>query len=100
MAKGKGVARRERIKALKTKFEAQSPLDGIFASVFQEMGGEKRFLEWADENEGTFYKMLVKLRPNVAPSSGHSGEIKISINNQLQPSPLDGAPDLKIVSDQ
>lgn len=95
------VARRERVKSLRNTFEAQSPLDGIFANVFNDMGGEKRLLKWADEHETLFYKMLITLRPGVASTSGHSGEIKISINNNLQPSPLDGeAVKLTVVSEQ
>lgn len=87
---GKKMVRAGRGKALRSTFEAQSPFDGIMANVFNDMGGEKRLLKWAKENEGTFYKMMIKLRPNVAPSSGHNGEVVISINNHLQPSPLDG----------
>jgi len=90
MAKGKGVARRGRGSRLSTTFEAQSPFDGIMANVFNDMGGEKALLKWAKDNPGTFYKLMVQLRPKVAPSSGHNGEVVISINNHLQPSALDG----------
>jgi hypothetical protein len=79
----------ERARRLRKGFEAQSPLDGIMANVFNEIGGEKRLIEWADENYGTFIKMMVKLRPNVAPSSGHTGDIKISFNSNLVPTELD-----------
>ena len=84
----------ERARRLRKGFEAQSPLDGIMANVFNEVGGEKRLIEWADENYGTFIKMMVKLRPNVAPSSGNTGDINITFNNELKRTELD------IVSDQ
>lgn len=69
------------------------------ASIYNRLGGEDRMLEWADENLGSFYHMMIKLRPQVAPNTGHSGKIEVNINTALQPTALDG-PALKIVSEQ
>jgi hypothetical protein len=77
--------------SLRDMLGAQHPLHGAFANVYERMGGEDQLLTWAEENQGEFYKMLVKLAPPPV-QKGASGHLSVVINTALQPSALDAGP--------
>ena len=67
----------------------QHPVHSLFAEVFEEMGGKVFLKEWAEDNPGRFITLLTRMTPTMAPQSMTPTDIKITINNQLGPTPLD-----------
>ena len=67
----------------------QHPMHGLFASVFEKMGGEQFLLEWAQDNPGRFITLLTKMTPNLQPTVGTQSEIRLVIDNKLGRTALD-----------
>ena len=66
----------------------QHVVHGVFGTVFEQIGGEERLADWANENYDKFLQMFVKMAP--APREAPvDKKVQIQINNELAPSPLD-----------
>ncbi len=74
---------------LATTLEQQHPFHGMLGRVFDRVGGEDRVVEWADENFGSYMRMMVAVTPSVAPTQGMQGEVHLTINNNLVMTALD-----------
>lgn len=67
----------------------QHALMGLYGNVFARLGGEQFLFEWAQDNPSKFLMMLAKMVPNIAPTQGIQGALKIVVSNDLPRSPLD-----------
>ena len=68
-------------KAVGLAVPSLSSLPAVFASVFEEMGGQARLREWAEENYGDYLKLMVRMIPAQAsaPPPGAAGNwVKVS----------------------
>jgi hypothetical protein len=81
----------DHIKAIKQALGAQHALHGMFADVLHDLGGKDFVLRWAEENPGRFLNLLVKMTPNLLPTSGMQGDINLTVNSALMPTDLDAA---------
>jgi hypothetical protein len=68
---------------------AQHAIHGVLADVLIEVGGKNYIKDWAEENPGAFIRLLVSSVPNLAPVTGISGDVSITINNTLIRTELD-----------
>ena len=59
----------EHVKAIKAALGAQHALHGLFADVLQDLGGKDFVLQWAADNPSRFLNLLVKMTPNLLPTS-------------------------------
>jgi hypothetical protein len=75
---------------LQTQLQSQNAIHGLFGEVFEEMGGRAFLKEWAEDNPSRFITLFVKMVPGLIPTASLTGDIKISIHNDLGPSALDG----------
>jgi hypothetical protein len=82
------VSNRAKAKSLIATMQETHPIYGVFARVFEELGGQDRLLDWADDNFTDFIRIFSKMVPSGPANSGVS-QINIQINNELGPSPLD-----------
>lgn len=79
----------DHVKAIKAALGAQHALHGMFADVLHDLGGKDFVLNWAKENPGRYLNLLVKMTPNLIPTSGMQGDINLTVNNALLPTALD-----------
>ena len=77
------------LKALKAALGAQHAMHGMFADVLEELGGKEFILNYARQNPGRYLMMLVKMTPNLMPTSGMQGDINLTVNSNLLPTELD-----------
>ena len=77
------------LKAIKAALGAQHAIHGMFADVLSDLGGKDFVLEYARDNPGRFLMMLVKMTPNLMPTTGFQGEVNLHVHNDLAPSELD-----------
>jgi hypothetical protein len=78
----------ERMVALRERMTAQHPLHGMFANVFENLGGEAALLEWAEDNPAQFFAMFTKLAPAAIPK-GTTGAVHLHVHSDLAPTALD-----------
>ena len=79
----------EDTKRLVQVLHSQHALMGVYANVFQRLGGEDWILEWARENPSKYLNQLTRMVPNLQPTQGIQGEVNIRISNDLPRSALD-----------
>tara|TARA_R110000803_G_scaffold134340_2_gene201419 strand:+ start:1054 stop:1341 length:288 start_codon:yes stop_codon:yes gene_type:complete len=75
---------------LQKQLKSQNAIHALFGEVFEDMGGREFLKEWAEDNPSRFISLFVKMVPGLIPTSSLTGDIRISIHNDLGPSPLDG----------
>lgn len=64
------------------------PIHGLFGQAFEEVGGIKRLVQWADENFDDFVKIFARMAP--PPQFDISArQVNIQVNNALRRAPLD-----------
>jgi len=68
---------------------SQHPLMGMYADAFMDIGGQEFLREWARENPSKFLNQMVRMVPNLQPTTGLQGDVNIRISNDLEPSSLD-----------
>ena len=79
----------DHVARMRTALTAQHAIHGIFGAVFEKLGGEDRFIEWADENYGRYITLLTKMTPGLAPTTGFQGDVHLHVHNSLTPTALD-----------
>ena len=82
-------ANKKQMAALKRQLQSQHAVHGVYATVFELMGGIDAFLEWGLKNPSQFYRMLPKFAPSLIPTQGMMGDVSITVHNNLGRSPLD-----------
>ncbi len=86
-------ALQERQLALKTKMAGQHPFHERLADVYERMGGDDALQEWAEDNPGAFYNMMMKASP--PPQTNQKGgglSLTLALHPALAPGPLDITP--------
>lgn len=68
---------------------AQHPIHGAFAHVFERLGGEEFLLTWAEDNPDKFLSMLTRMTPALAPGTGDVAERTVTVHAALEESSLD-----------
>ena len=81
----------ERAKALRTRMASQHPFHEQLAEVHERLGGIDGLQEWAEDNPGAFYQMMMKAAPPPAPQTKPQGgmNLHLSLHPSLAPGPLD-----------
>ena len=69
--------------------ESQSPIFGLVGRTFDAIGGEPRMAEWADDNPGKFYMILMSTSPSVQPIASIQGNVTLHVHPSLAPTSLD-----------
>jgi hypothetical protein len=83
----------ERQLALRQKMAGQHPFHESLANVYEQMGGDDALLEWAEENPGQFFNLMMKASP--PPQSNAKGgglSLTLALHPALAPGPLDITP--------
>lgn len=81
----------ERQLALRQKMQGQHPFHEELACVYEQMGGQSALLEWAEENPGKFFDLMMKASP--APQDKGGGlSLTLALHPALAPGPLDVTP--------
>jgi hypothetical protein len=75
---------------MKQALMKQHPIHGVFADVFDRLGGSDFLYGWAAENPDKFLNMFSRMTPSLSPSTGHHGDIKITVNTAIARGALDG----------
>lgn len=83
------ILKRKQMATLKRQLQSQHAVHGVYATVFDLMGGIDAFLEWGLKNPTKFYTMLPKFAPSMVPTQGMIGDVSITVHTDLQRSPLD-----------
>jgi len=83
----------ERQLALKNKMASQHPFHESLANVYEQMGGDDALLEWAEENPGKFFDLMMKASPPPqANPKGGGLSLTLALHPALAPGPLDITP--------
>jgi hypothetical protein len=83
----------EKQQALRQKMAGQHPFHEELACVYEQMGGQDALLEWAEENPGKFFDLMMKASP--PPQSNPKGgglSLTLALHPALAPGPLDVTP--------
>lgn len=89
MSKQVRKSNKKQMAALKRQLQSQHAVHGVYATVFELMGGIDAFLEWGIQNPTRFYTMLPKFAPSLIPTQGMTGDVSITVHNNLGRSALD-----------
>ncbi len=78
---------------MREKMAGQHPFHERLADVYERMGGDDALQEWAEENPGQFYNMMMKAAPppQVSPKAGGLS-LTLALHPALAPGPLDVTP--------
>lgn len=68
----------------------QHAVHGMLGRVFDRLGGEEFFYEWAKEHESTFIKLIFSSIPSMTPLTGVQGDVHLHVHQTLKPTALDG----------
>jgi hypothetical protein len=81
---------RKREAAVQRQLEAHHALYGAFAHAWELVGGMDHLVDFAREDPATFYRLLARMTPGMVPTQAINGDINITVNPALKPTPLDG----------
>jgi hypothetical protein len=93
------VTNDETMDRLRKQLSSQNAIHGLFGEVFEELGGRAFLQEWAEDNPSRFISLFVKMTPGLIPTAGLTGDINITIHNDLGPSPLDHGREVEDIVD-
>ncbi len=88
----KALAEAKKKNRVARELRAQHVVYGVLGDVFEKIGGVDEMVDWvrrSDKNQGSFYRMFAKAAPSMIPTHGMQGDVNITVNNQLKPTPLD-----------
>lgn len=68
----------------------QHPIHGVFAEVFDQLGGTDFLYGWAAENPTQFIGMLSRMTPALQPNANAGGAVAVTVNTAIIPGELDG----------
>ncbi len=78
------------LEQVKSIMKAQHAVHGMMADVFERIGGEEGLVEFIQEgNQKWFYTLFLKNTPTLLPQAGVTGDVNITVNQNLQPTDLD-----------
>lgn len=78
-----------KIELIKEVMRGQHAIHGVFADVFDRLGGEDFLYEWALDNPGRFLQLFVKMTPNLMPQQGVQGDVHLHVHPVLGRTELD-----------
>ena len=81
--------KQEVMKPLHQQMQEVHPIHGVFAEVFERLGGVPRMEEWANANYTDFMRIFSKMAPRPMNNDA-STQIEINVHPLLGRSPLDG----------
>jgi len=82
----------ERSLALRERMAAQHPFHEQLADAYEAIGGVEALQEWAEDNPGEFFRMMMKASPPpMQTAKGGAGgmTLNLSLHPALAPGPLD-----------
>ena len=84
----------ERAVALREKMASQHPFHADLATVYERMGGTDALLEWAEDEPGKFFELMMKASPPPQHNPKGGGlSLTLALHPALAPGPLDVTPD-------
>lgn len=83
----------ERQIALREKMAGQHPFHESLAIVYERMGAEDALQEWAEDNPGKFFELMMKASPPPQHNPKGGGlSLTLALHPALAPGPLDITP--------
>ena len=82
----------ERALALRERMASQHPFHEQLADAYEKIGGVAALQEWAEDNPGEFFRMMMKASPPPMQTAkgGQGGmTLNLSLHPSLAPGPLD-----------
>lgn len=83
----------ERAIKLREKMAAQHPFHADMAEAYERMGGIEALQEWAEDNPGKFFELMMKAAPPPQQTPKGGGlSLTLALHPALAPGPLDVTP--------